>query len=180
MNSSSTYHFITNWQVNASPAAVYDIITNSGQLTRWWPAVYLDLKILENGDKNGVGKFVELYTKGWLPYTLRWKFIVKSTNKPHGLEIEAIGDFVGRGIWSFKENNIGTEITYDWKIEAKKPFLRKLSWLLKPIFAANHLWAMQKGLESLILEIQRNQGCTNVPEAPKPTFPHNFKNNKIL
>jgi hypothetical protein len=180
MNKSSDYHFITHWQVNADPAEVYDIISKSSQLTRWWPAVYLDVKILEEGDAKGVGKLVELYTKGWLPYTLQWKFRVKNTNKPNGLEIEAIGDFIGRGIWTFEANELGTDIIYDWKIEATKPFLKKLSWLLKPAFSANHLWAMSKGEESLKLEIRRRKGEQNVPEPPKPTFPHNILNNKIL
>lgn len=180
MNNSTHYHFITNWQVSASPSQVYDIITKSGELTRWWPAVYLDLKILEIGNEQGVGKLVELYTKGWLPYTLRWKFKVTSTNKPFGLQIEAIGDFVGRGIWTFLENENGTAITYDWKIEATKPIFKKLSWLLKPLFEANHLWAMRKGEESLKQEIRRKNGEKDVPAPPKATFPHNILNNKIL
>ena len=40
-------------------------------------------------------------------------------------------------------------ITFDWKIRADKTLLRLLSFLLKPVFAANHRWAMAKGLESL-------------------------------
>jgi hypothetical protein len=180
MNKSTAYHFITNWQVNATPDEVYEIITNSAALTRWWPAVYLDIKVLEPGGHNGVGKIVELYTKGWLPYSLRWKFIVKNTNRPFGLEIQALGDFEGRGVWRFYANENGTTITYDWKIEAQKPILKKLSWIFKPIFSANHLWAMRKGEQSLALEIRRKKGEKNVPDPPKPTFPHNIFNNKIL
>ncbi len=103
-----------------------------------------------------------------------------STNKPFGLQIEAIGDFVGRGIWTFVENENGTAITYDWKIEATKPIFKKLSWLLKPLFEANHLWAMRKGEESLKQEIRRKNGEKDVPSPPKATFPHNILNNKIL
>ncbi len=33
-------------------------------------------------------------------------------------------------------------ITYDWKIRAEKPLLRYLSLLMKPIFSANHRWAI--------------------------------------
>jgi len=180
MNNSSSYHFITHWKADVSPAEVYDIIRKSSELPRWWPSVYLDVKILEEGDENGVNKLVELYTKGWLPYTLRWKFRVKRVAKPHEIEIEAIGDFVGRGIWTFADNGAGTDITYDWKIEATKPLLKRLSWLLKPLFSANHIWAMKKGEESLLLEIRRRKGETNVPKPAGPSFPHNFTNNKIL
>ncbi|MES2796486.1 MAG: SRPBCC family protein [Bacteroidota bacterium] len=177
---SSEYQFITHWQVEATPEEVYEIISDSNRLTQWWPSVYLDLKVLEKGGEGGLNKLVELYTKGWLPYTLRWKFKVIKVDKPHSLEIQAIGDFIGGGKWIFEPSENGCNITYDWRIEATKPILKKLSWLMKPAFSANHLWAMRKGEESLKLELRRRKGEKNVAEPPKPTFPHNVTDNKIL
>lgn len=178
--SPNAYHFITHWQVEATPEEVYDTLGNANELARWWPSVYLDVKVLEPGQPGGKGKLVELFTKGWLPYTLRWKFRVTENDYPNGYRIEAIGDFVGRGIWTFKKNGNLCDITYDWKIEAEKPLLKKLSGLMKPLFSMNHEWAMRKGEESLKLELRRRKGEKNVPAAPKPTFPHNLLNNKIL
>ena len=180
MSKPSYYQFITKWHVEASPAEVYEIISDSTKLSNWWPSVYLDLKILEKGAEGGKGKLVELYTKGWLPYTLKWKFRVINTIKPYSIEIEAIGDFIGGGKWTFESSETGCNITYDWRIEAKKPILRKLSWFLKPAFSANHLWAMRMGEKSLKLELRRRKGEKDVPNPPKPTFPHNFINNKIM
>ncbi|UFH56259.1 SRPBCC family protein [Spirosoma sp. KNUC1025] len=177
---SNTYHFITEWHVTATPEEVYCTLEDVDALARWWPSVYLDVRVLEKGQAGGVGKVVELYTKGWLPYTLRWKFRVTQTAFPNGFSLEAFGDFVGRGIWTFKPDNSGTHVTYDWQIEAEKPILKKLSWLLKPIFSLNHEWAMRKGLESLQLELRRRQGGANVAKPPQPTFPHNLTNNRIL
>jgi uncharacterized protein YndB with AHSA1/START domain len=178
--STNAYHFITRWYVPASPEEVYRTLEDVETLAVWWPSVYLDVKILEKGQKGGVGKVVELFTKGWLPYTLRWKFRVTHTDFPNGFALEAIGDFVGKGVWTFTPNGSGTTISYDWQIEAEKPLLKKLSGLMKPIFSMNHEWAMAKGLESLELELRRRKGEKNVPAAPKPTFPHNWTNNKIL
>ena len=178
--STSAYHFITRWQVEATPEEVYDTLGNANDLARWWPSVYLDVKVLEPGQPGGKGKLVELFTKGWLPYTLRWKFRVTQNAYPNGYRIEAIGDFVGRGIWTFKKNGNLCDITYDWKIEAEKPLLKKLSFLMKPLFSMNHEWAMRKGEESLKLELRRRRGEKNVEAAPTPTFPHNLLNNKIL
>jgi len=42
-----------------------------------------------------------------------------------------------------------------WKIRADKPLLRDFSFLMKPLFSANHHWAMRKGEESLRLELAR-------------------------
>ena len=67
----SEYHFITHWQVEGEVQEVYDIITDVASLTRWWPSVYLDVTVLDPGDEYGIGKRASLYTKGWLPYTLR-------------------------------------------------------------------------------------------------------------
>jgi uncharacterized protein YndB with AHSA1/START domain len=174
------YHFITRWPVPAPPEDVYRTLEDVEALARWWPSVYLDVKVLERGQPGGVGKVVELFTKGWLPYTLRWTFRVTHAEFPRGFALEATGDFVGRGIWTFTPTPTGTEAVYDWKLEAEKPLLKRLSWLLKPIFSANHLWAMRKGRESLLLELRRRQGEANVPAPPPPTFPHKLTNNKIL
>jgi hypothetical protein len=119
-----------------------------------------------------VGKRVSLYTKGWLPYTLRWQFRVTESS-PSGFTLVAEGDFVGRGIWTFVQEGEWVAIMYDWKIEATKPLLRRLSFLLKPIFSMNHEWAMRQGETSLALELRRRQGQgeeTAIP-APPPATP---------
>lgn len=172
---SNEYHFITTWRVKAAVQDVNAIIDNAPDLPRWWPAVYLRVKELEKGDERGLGKVVDLYTKGWLPYTLRWQFRVTESRYPYGFTLDAWGDFVGRGIWTFEEDGAYVNITYDWSIRADKPLLRYFSFIFKPIFSANHRWAMQKGLESLQLELARRQARTpeeqaHVPLPPPPTF----------
>lgn len=175
----SDYHFITHWHVEATAEEVYDIISNADKLSEWWPSVYLSVKTVEKGGEGGINKLVSLYTKGWLPYTLKWQFRVIKIQRPTTLAIEAIGDFVGTGTWTITPADSGCSITYDWQIEAKKPLLRRLSGLLKPIFSANHHWAMARGEESLKLELLRRKG---LPVGPPrgPTFPHNLTNNEVL
>jgi len=174
----SDYHFITRWHLPATCEEIYRTLEDVEALAEWWPSVYLDVKVLERGQPGGVGKLVELYTKGWLPYTLRWRFRVTQTDFPNGFALEALGDFVGRGIWTFRPTAEGhCEVTYDWKIRAEKPLLRWLSPLLRPLFSANHLWAMRRGEESLRLELLRRRATSpeeraRVPLPPGPTFPH--------
>ncbi len=181
------YHFITRWRVRSTKEEVYDVLGDAPGLARWWPSVYLDVKVLQPGDTLGVGKVVELYTKGWLPYTLRWSFTVTAIDKPNGFTIVPSGDFSGRGIWTFEQETQDPEycnIVYDWKIKAEKPLLRKLTFLIRPIFSANHHWAMKKGEVSLKLELLRRHASANILSGiaapPRPTFPHNLTNNKIL
>ena len=176
------YHFTTNWRVEATCADVYNTLKEADDLKRWWHSVYLDVVTRQRGDAHGLGKVVELFTKGWLPYTLKWQFrVVEVHPDDHsGFSLEAFGDLVGRGVWTFAADGRFCNIVYDWRIEAEKPLLRYLSFIMKPIFAANHHWAMKKGLESLELELRRRRGEQNVPPPPPPTFPHNLLNNNVF
>ena len=67
----------------------------------------------------------------------------------------AWGDFDGTGRWTFEQDGAFVNITYDWNIRAEKPLLRYLSFLMKPIFAANHRWAMAQGEACLRQELAR-------------------------
>jgi hypothetical protein len=170
------YHFITRWRLESTIEEISDVLDNAPDLARWWPSVYLAVQQLAPGDEAGVGKVVDLYTKGWLPYTLRWQFRVTESRKPHGFSLEASGDFVGRGIWTCEQDGRWANVTYDWLIRADKPLLRNLSFIMKPIFRANHLWAMARGEESLRLELARRKAKNpderaRIPEPPGPTWP---------
>jgi hypothetical protein len=158
------------WRVPGTVEEVAGILADAPDLPRWWPAVYLDVQEMKPGDESGIGKEVSLYTKGWLPYTLRWQFRVTESNYPHGFALEAWGDFVGRGEWTLRQNGRYVDVTYDWRVQAEKPLLRRLSFLLRPIFAANHRWAMARGEESLRLELARRAGHETRPPSSPPTL----------
>ncbi len=168
----SDYDFTTHWRVPGTIAEVSEILSDAEDLVRWWPSVYLDVTVLEPGGPDGVGQVVSLYTKGWLPYTLRWQFRVTESRAPHGFALDAWGDFVGRGVWTFAQAGEIARVTYDWRVRADKPLLRRLSFLLKPLFSANHQWAMRQGQRSLRLELARRRAgsSTAVPPPPGPTF----------
>ena len=167
---SNDYVFVTRWRMQAGIEEVSGILQDPLSLPRWWPSVYLEVTEIEPGGPNRIGRVIELFTKGWLPYTLRWRFRIVENEPPHRFALEAQGDFVGRGEWSLKQDGPMTDVTYDWRIRAEKPLLRAFSFLLKPIFAANHRWAMARGEESLALELRRRRGESGVPAPPAPTF----------
>ncbi len=145
------YHFVTHWRVEGTADEVYDVLDKPLDLPRWWPSVYLSVKQAEPG-------VFELHTKGWLPYTLRWCLRQTESNRPSGFRLQAWGDFDGAGVWTFAEDGRLVNITYDWRIKAEKPLLRYLSFVFKPIFSANHRWAMAQGEKSLKRELARRRG----------------------
>jgi hypothetical protein len=185
---SNDYHFVTVWRIPATPEEITDILGDAPALARWWPSVYLTVAEAAPGDANGVGKVVDLWTMGFLPYTLRWRFTVTESQPPAGFKLEAKGDFVGRGIWTLhRETSPGdpdgplTTVTYDWTVIAEKGILKNLSVIMKPIFRANHHWAMARGEESLKLELARRHAAsdptihTAISAPPGPTFQHNLR-----
>ena len=170
------YAFVTRWRLRATAQEVFDVLADPFGLARWWPSVYLEVKELQPPDpRTGSGRVVGLYTKGWLPYTLKWNFTVIESTPPTGFKLVAHGDFEGTGAWMLTQDRDYVEATYDWRISAEKPLLRYGTFVFRPIFAANHRWAMARGEESLELELRRRHARTQaerdlVPPPPGPTF----------
>ncbi len=169
------YEFFTVWRVAGTIEEVRAVLADAESLPRWWPAVYLSVRLVDEGAADGVGRTVDLHTKGWLPYTLRWTLRITEPMTDEGFALSASGDLDGTGRWTFRQDGPEVEITYDWRISATKPLLRRLSWLLKPGFSANHHWAMATGRTSLALELRRRRAATDaqadrVPPPPPTTF----------
>src|SRR6476646_6484410 len=170
---SNEYQFLSRWRVEATCGEVADVIGDPLALVRWWPAVYLAVEEIAPARADGTGARVRLHTRGWLPYTLRWEFEVVESRYPYGLTLVATGDFDGRGVWTFAQDGPFVDVSYDWRISAEKPLLRNLSAVLKPVFEANHRWAMAQGEASLTLELARRRATSDaarraIPPPPGP------------
>ena len=72
----SDYRFLTVWRVAGSVDEVKAVLGDAASLPRWWPSVYLNVAPVDDGAPDGTGRVVDLYTKGWLPYTLRWALTI--------------------------------------------------------------------------------------------------------
>ena len=77
----------------------------------------------------------------------------------------------GRGLTKAFCDQADVNVTYDWKINAEKPLLRYFSFIMKPIFSANHRWAMKQGEKSLQLELARRHATTEAERAQVPAPP---------
>ncbi len=172
---SSDFEFVTIWRVPGTVAEVQAVLSDGRTLPRWWPSVYLSVEPREPGDAEHVDSVTDLHTKGWLPYTLRWSLTLTEPITATGFALSAAGDLNGTGRWTFVQDGPEVVITYDWRVSATKPLLRRFHRVLRPLFAANHRWAMARGEESLRLELRRQRAATEaeraaVPAPPGPTF----------
>jgi hypothetical protein len=169
--SDNDYAFVTRWRMEGTCGEIADILGDPLALANWWPSVYLQVDELQPRDANGRGGRVRLRTKGWLPYTLTWEFEVVDSRYPYGFTLVASGDFDGRGDWTFRQDGRFVDITYDWRLRAEKPLLKRLSFLMKPLFEANHRWAMAQGEVSLNLELARRRASTDAARSRVPPPP---------
>ena len=118
--SAHSYHFVSRWRVEGLCGEVADVIGDPLALPRWWPSVYLRRGRARAARRPRRGRRVRLLTKGWLPYTLRWEFVVVESRYPNGFTLAATGDFEGRGVWTFEQDGAFVDVTYDWRIEARE------------------------------------------------------------
>jgi len=170
------YHFFTIWRVAGTIDEVKAVLGDAQSLPRWWPSVYLAVTPVADAGADGTGATVDLHTTGRLPYTLRWQLKIIEPMTDAGFGLSGAGDLNGIGRWSFVQDGPEVQLSYDWRVNAGKPLLRRLGWLLKPVFSANHRWAMARGEESLRLELRRRRiagpggGVVPVPPPPPATF----------
>ena len=150
---SKEFHIPSTWRVKGTVNDAYEILSHPEEFVRWWHTVYLKVNELTPGDDNGVGRTVSLWTKGKLPYTLHWQAQAVEIEKPHRIVVRAQGDLNGRGEWRLSQNGEWVDISYHWTVFVTKPWMIYLSPILKPIFAANHRWAMNQGKAALQQEL---------------------------
>ena len=154
------FHLPTSWRVRGTVARAYDILSKPLDFVRWWPEVYLKVREVNPGDADGVGRIMELHTKGWLPYRLAWRAELIAVDKPRSMSILARGDLDGRGEWRFTQDGDFVDIHYDWA--AFVPFLGVWSFQLDGIFiGATRTAAMRNAGSSRWRCISRPGGCSS-------------------
>jgi hypothetical protein len=88
--------------------------------------------------------------KGRLPYLLTMTSEIKRYDPPHEFEIEASGDLRGRGVWSLSPRDDGrVHVRFDWRVYADRALLRVVTPLLRPLFRANHNYAISRAKAGL-------------------------------
>ena len=143
----AAYRFVDEWLVPASPEWVYGLLSCPREYPGWWRDAFLE----GEGDPGPAapGKRARLLTRGRLPYRLRWELTCVEAVAPSRLVSRIEGDFVGQGIWTISSEGRGTRAVLEWNIEVRKGLVRRLTPILRPLFAWNHRWAMARGLERI-------------------------------
>ena len=81
--SAHNFHIVTTWRIPGRIADIAAILTDVIALPDWWGEVYLSTAITDPGGENGIGRNVAVYSKGRLPYRIRFTAELVSANMPH-------------------------------------------------------------------------------------------------
>lgn len=152
------YIFVDKFVVPCDAATAFEYIINIEEYPRWWGKVYKKINKLNNISTGQPGAKYAVTVGGFLPYTLTIDNEVASVDKPYLIRFYAIGDLQGMGTWLFRETAEGTEVRFDWRVAANTKLIRWLSFLLKPLFRANHVFCVKKAKEGMTKDLQlKNQ-----------------------
>lgn len=172
------YLFTSCWVVAGTVNEVRDLVFDPLALPQWWPSAFLEMELIQPGDRHAVGTHVHLISKGWMPYTINMEAkVVEGCMDPPYIRIEVFGDLTGSAMIRSKEHAGETTIDFNWRVDLRKRSIRWLAFLIWPVLVTNHQWVMKRGHESLELEIKRRRCRTKaeraaIPDASGPVFPH--------
>lgn len=147
------YVFIDRFTVPCDVETAYRYIRQIEEYPRWWGKVYKKIVKLKDAPPDTPGARYAVTVGGFLPYTLTIENEVTLIKRPYRIEFNAAGDLEGKGIWMFREVENGTEITFDWRVASNKKLINWFSFLLKPLFKANHTYCARKANEGIRKEL---------------------------
>jgi len=164
------YRYVNRWRVRGPIDEVAAVLRDAEAYPHWWPSVYLAVEPFTDGAGDARRR---VRSQGFLPYAIEFNARVVDERLPHGFSVEAEGEMQGRGDWQLSADGEWVDIVYRWQVTGNKMLWRTTSWALRPLFEANHDWAMQRGEESLRLELARRRATSDaerdaVPAPPQP------------
>jgi hypothetical protein len=151
------YVFVDKFVAPCDVETAYQYIKQIEDYPRWWGKVYKKIVKLKDAPPDTPGAKHLVTFGGFLPYTLTIESEVTHIERLRRIEFDASGDLEGKGVWQFKPVAGGTEITFDWRVAANKPVIRAFSFLLKPLFKANHAYCVRKANEGIRKDLALKQ-----------------------
>ncbi|SDO14723.1 Polyketide cyclase / dehydrase and lipid transport [Lentzea jiangxiensis] len=136
------YRFHSVWHVDASPADVYEVLSDIANYPVWWPEVRSATKI---DDETG-----ELRCRSFLPFDLVIQVKHSIRNQQAGLLRATLsGDLEGCASWEITGRDGGTDLLFDQEVVVNKVLLRRLVLIAKPFLRGNHDLMMRGGFKGL-------------------------------
>lgn len=148
-----TYDFYDEWEISAPLALAWEAISDSAAWQKWWPGLKsVNITRLNAGH---VGSQAALTWQSKSGYHLRHTVTITSVEPGQKIMFSSSGDLVGQGSWGFKDVAGKTTMPVKWHVQTTKPWMNIFSFILKPLFIANHSQLMKQGETGLNAYLNR-------------------------
>ena len=136
------YAFHRYWRIPAPPAEVFQVLHDLYAWKRWWPEI-------RESRRTGPDT-AEVVVRSVLPYELHL-VLTRQIDDPRRCVLQAgiAGDLEGYARFELRAVQKGTLMRYDQEVEVRKPLMRRLAPLGRPLFIANHAAMMRSGERGL-------------------------------
>jgi hypothetical protein len=140
----SEYAFRSRWPIGRSRESLWDaleLLLASDDPMPWWPSVQVTAYD---------GSTLDLRASSRLGYALTFRLSELKTVRPTSLTFTSDGELQGAGTVTF--DDLGpreSAMNIDWRVSTDKAWMRRTSWLLRPIFVTGHHLVMHQGNKNL-------------------------------
>jgi hypothetical protein len=140
----SDYEFRSRWLVGRSRESLWDaleLLLASDNPMPWWPSVQVT-----SYDRRSL----DLQAKSRLGYALTFRLSDLKAVRPTRLTFASEGELRGAGTVTF--DDLGAHesaMDIDWRVSTDKAWMRRTSWLLRPLFVLGHNLVMRQGEKHL-------------------------------
>jgi hypothetical protein len=147
----SEYEFRSRWLIDRSRESLWDaleVLLASDDPMPWWPSVQVTAY-----DRNSL----DLRASSRFGYALTFRLSDLRTVRPTQLTFESAGELQGAGAVTF--DDLGprdSAMNIDWRVSTGKAWMRRTSWLLRPVFVLGHHLVMHQGEKHLNAWLRKN------------------------
>jgi carbon monoxide dehydrogenase subunit G len=161
---STEFHLVTEWLLDASQDEVWQVLIEPERWPEWWPTVRR-VELIDAGDADGICSVRRLTWSTALPYDISFETTTVKVEPKRLIEGHAKGELDGIGRWTLTTEGDRCRVRYDWIVTVTKPWMVRLAFLLRPVFAWNHNQVMERGrrgLEAYLVSRRAEMGSMDV------------------
>lgn len=148
------FTFRDSWRAVGTIEQAAALFLDTTALSRWWPQL-MGVRLEATGGSDGAQRTFRSRVRGFLPYELDLDFRVVDVEFPRRFAVELTGDLQGQGGGVLRQEGPEVAIDFDLTLTVARPLLRVLSFIGRPLLAAQHRWVMLQGERGLTSELSR-------------------------